>query len=151
MHACACVCCSVLQCVAVWRSVVQCFVVCCSVLRCHRFSTHKSSDGTLTVMAITWTQFWSEVRQEKCRGVCSVCLSLPLFLPLSLSPSLPFSLSPSLSPSLPRSLAPSHPLSLSPGLLPLSLSPSIPLSLAPSLVLSPSLSVLYGPKGNMKP
>jgi len=30
------VCCSVLQCVAVWYRVVQCVAVCCSVLQCHR-------------------------------------------------------------------------------------------------------------------
>jgi len=28
------VCCSVLQCVAVWCSVLQCVAVCCSVLQC---------------------------------------------------------------------------------------------------------------------
>ena len=29
-----CMCCSVLQCVAVWCSVLQCVAVCCSVLQC---------------------------------------------------------------------------------------------------------------------
>ena len=65
---------------------------------------------------------------------------LPLFVPLSLSPSLPFSLSPSL----PLSLSPSLPLSLSPSL-PRSLPPSLPRSLSPSLPLSLSLSSLLSP------